>query len=157
MRKTIVTAVAAFALGGITTGVILAQAQPAGPPPDGPGGRFHGPGMMGGPGGPGAGMGPGMGPGMGGWGERMREHHARRMAMMRNFALIYRAEDRKLTPPDVQKIAEAFLLWNGNHTWKVLNVKPDGDVIGFDFGAADGTVIASYTMDPKNGHLQRRG
>jgi hypothetical protein len=89
-------------------------------------------------------------------GERMREHHARR-EMMRKFALVFRAEDRKLTPPDVQKIAEAFLLWNGNHTWKVLNVKQDGDAIGFDFGAADGTVIASFTMDPKNGHLQRNG
>ena len=36
------------------------------------------------------------------------------------FALIYRQQDRKLTPPDVQKIAEAFLLWHGNHTWKVV-------------------------------------
>jgi hypothetical protein len=94
---------------------------------------------------------------MGPWGARMGERHARRLEMMRNFALIHRAEDRKLTPPDVQKIAEAFLLWNGNHTWKVLNVKPDGDVIAFDLGAADGTVIASFTMDPKNGHLHRQG
>ena len=40
------------------------------------------------------------------------------------FALVYRQEDRKLTPPDVQKIAEAFLLWNGNHSWKVVDVAP---------------------------------
>jgi hypothetical protein len=155
MRKTIVTAVAAFALGGITTGVLLAQAQPAGPLPDGPGGRFRGPGMMG-PGGPAIGR-PWDGPGADRMGGERHERHARRMEMLRKFALVFRAEDRKLTPPDVQKIAEAFLLWNGNHTWKVLNVKPDGDVIGFDFGAADGTVIASFTMDPKNGRLQRHG
>ena len=35
-------------------------------------------------------------------------------------------------PPDVQKIAEAFLLWNGNHTWKVVDVAPTSDgAIGF--------------------------
>ena len=60
----------------------------------------------------------------------------------------------KLAPADlsvreVQKIAEAFLLWNGNHSWKVLNAKPDGDVIGFDLATADGSVIAHFTMDPK--------
>jgi hypothetical protein len=93
----------------------------------------------------------------GGWGGWMHEHHAHRMEMMRKFALVYRADDRKLTPPDVQKIAEAFLLWNGNHTWKVLNVKPNGDVIGFDLGAGDGSLIASFTMDPKTGHVDRKG
>jgi hypothetical protein len=146
MRNIIVTAVAAFVLGGVTTGVLLAQAQPAGPPPDGPGGP------------PGGFMrhGPGMGPDAP-WGGWMREHHAHRMGMMRKFALIYRTDDRKLTPPDVQKIAEAFLLWNGNHTWKVLNVKPAGDAIGFDLGAADGSVIASFTMDPKTAHVDRKG
>jgi|HubBroStandDraft_1064217.scaffolds.fasta_scaffold237957_1 hypothetical protein len=152
MRNTIVTAVAAFALGAITTGVILAHAQQAGPPQDVPPDRMmaHGPGM-----GP-RGMGPGMGgPGM--WGHWMHERQAHRMGMMRKFALIYRAEDRKLTPPDVQKIAEAFLLWNGNHTWKVINVKPAGDEIAFDLAAPDGSVIASFTMNPTNAHVSRKG
>ena len=76
--------------------------------------------------------------------------------MMRAFALIPLPEDRKLTPPDVQKIVEAFLLWNGNHTWKVLNVKPDGDAIAFDLATADGSVIAHYTMDPKTGRPTRK-
>jgi hypothetical protein len=146
MRNTIIAAVAAFVLGGATTGVLLAQAQPAPPPADAPGaqpGGFmrHGPG----------------GGRWGGWGGWMHEHHAHRMEMMRKFALVYRADDRKLTPQDVQKIAEAFLLWNGNHTWKVLNVKPNGDVIGFDLGAGDGWLIASFTMDPKTGHVDRKG
>jgi hypothetical protein len=105
---------------------------------------------MGGP--PGAG-GPWRGQGQ--WGDRMRERQANRAQMMRVFALVDRAEDRKLTPPDVQKIAEAFLLWNGNHTWKVINVKPEGDVIGFDLATAQSSVIAHFTMDPKTGRPTR--
>ena len=85
----------------------------------------------------------------------MHERQARRMEMMRVFALVDRAEDRKLTPPDVQKIAEAFLLWNGNHTWKVLDVKAEGDAIGFDLATGQGSVIAHFTMDPKTAHLAR--
>jgi hypothetical protein len=146
MNKTIVTAVAAFVMGSITTGVLLAQAQQAGAPPP----PVAGAPVAGGPPMPGR---PGMGPGQ--WGERMREHQARRHEMMRVFALIDRAEDRKLTPPDVQKIAEAFLLWNGNHTWKVTNVKQEGDLIGFDLATAESSVIAHFTMDPKTGRPAR--
>lgn len=147
MRKMIVTAVAAFVLGGATTGVLLAQAQPAPSPMDGERGGMtaRGAGMMD----------RDMGPGGDHWGERMREHHARRMEMMRTFALIHRADDLKLTPPDVQKIAEAFLLRNGNHSWKVLNVAAEGDAIGFDLATGDGSVIARFAMDPKTGHLTR--
>jgi hypothetical protein len=86
---------------------------------------------------------------------RMQQRGGQRMAMMRTFALIHRAEDRKLTPPDVQKIAEAFLLWNGNHTWKVLNVKPEGDAVGFDLATGDGSVIAHFTMDPTTARVTR--
>ncbi|MGA3003209.1 MAG: hypothetical protein ABSE20_15960 [Acetobacteraceae bacterium] len=153
MNKSVVTAaVAAFVLGAATTGVILASAQPA-PPPGAPPAADGGPMARGpwmGPRGP---MGGGMGPGH--WAMRMGEHHAHRMEMMRTFALIHRADDRKLTPPDVQKIVEAFLLWNGNHTWKVLDVKPEGDVIGFDLATGQGSVIAHFTMDPKTAHLTR--
>lgn len=152
MNKTIVAAVAAFVLGSITTGAFLAESQPAGPPGGlgGPPAADDGP-MRHGPMGPGWGMGPGGGP-LAGW---MRERQARRMELMRTFALIHRAEDRKLTPPDVQNIAEGFLLWNGNHSWKVLNAKPEGDVIGFDLATGDGSVIAHFTMDPKTAHLAR--
>ena len=146
MRKTIVTTIAAFLLGAISTGVVISCAQPA-PPPGPP------PGPDGAPMARGAWMGRGSGP----WADRMREHQARRMQIMGLFALLHRPEDRKLTPADVQKIAEAFLLWNGNHTWKVINVKPSGDVIGFDLATADGSVIASYTMDPKTGRQDRKG
>ena len=153
MHKSVVTAaLAAFVLGAATTGVILASAQPA-PPPGAPPAADGGP-MARGPWmGPRAAMGGSMGPGP--WAMRPGEHHGRRMEMLRTFALIHRADDRMLTPPDVQKIVEGFLLWNGNHTWKVLDMKAEGDVIGFDLATGQGSVIAHFTMDPKTAHLAR--
>jgi hypothetical protein len=77
---------------------------------------------------------------------------------MRNFALVYRQSDRQLAPADVQKIAEAFLLWNGNHTWKVANVAATADgPIGFDLTTPDGTVLAKFTMDPHTARIHRIG
>jgi hypothetical protein len=155
MNKSVVTAaLAAFVLGAATTGVILAAAQPLQSPPvmDG-GGMVRGPAM--------AQRGPMDGStesgrmGFDPWSMRMDGHHGGRMEMLRTFALIHRAEDRKLTPPDVQKIVEAFLLWNGNHTWKVLDVKTEGDAIGFDLATGQDSVIAHFTMDPKTAHLTR--
>jgi hypothetical protein len=73
-------------------------------------------------------------------------------------ALVWPQADRKLTPPDVQKIAEAFLLWNGNHSWKAVEVAPDGDqAIGFAFATPEGSVIARFKMDPHTGHITRTG
>ena len=48
-----------------------------------------------------------------GWMHRGHDWQQRGAMMQRprTFALVYPQEDRKLTPPDVQKIAEAFLLW----------------------------------------------
>ena len=61
-----------------------------------------------------------------------------------------------MTPADVQKIAEAFLLWNGNHTWKVIDVAPTPDgAIGFSLATQDGSVIAKFTMDPHSGRIRR--
>jgi hypothetical protein len=148
MRQTIIAAAAAFVIGGIATGAVLSQAQPAPPSP--------GPAAAGGP--------PALAhPWMGGWGhhpgpegEGAMMHH--RGEMMRAFALIYRHEDRQLAPADVQKIAEAFLLWNGNHTWKVIDVAPTADgPIGFSLATPDGGVIAKFTMDPHTGRIARAG
>ena len=77
---------------------------------------------------------------------------------MRAFALIYRQPDRGLAPADVQKIAEAFLLWNGNHSWKVTNVSATADgPIGFSLTTPEGSVIAKFTMDPHSGRIHRVG
>ena len=143
MRKTILTAATAFVIGGIATGAVLSQAQPAPPPAqqmEGAGPDHHW---------------------AGGWGH----HHGPRGEGWRHgergdrpFALVYRQKDRQLTPADVQKIAEAFLLWNGNHTWKVANVAADPDgVIGFSLTTQDGSEIAKFTMDPHSGRIQRVG
>ena len=144
MRKTILATVAVLAIGGGTAGVLIAQAQPAPSPQaaDAPTPPQH--------------------PHWMGWMHGGRDgrdgHGGPWAAMRRNFALVYRHEDRQLAPQDVQKIAEAFLLWNGNHTWKVANVKPASDgAIGFDLTTASGDVVASFTMDPHTARVTRTG
>jgi hypothetical protein len=147
MRQTVLAAAVAFVIGGIATGAVLSQAQPAPPPAqqlDGapPREGHHW---------------------MGGWGqhhpgpeggEAIMQHHRRG----RPFALIYRQPDRNLAPGDVQKIVEGFLLWNGNHTWKVTNVAAGADgAIGFDLATQEGSVIAKFTMDPHTGRIHREG
>jgi hypothetical protein len=137
MRKSILTALAVLAIGGAATGIVVAQAQPAPPAPD-----------EGGPP-PQRGM---------GWMHRGHEWQQRggMMQRLRAFALVYPQKDRKLTPPDVQKIAEAFLLWHGNHDWKVVNVAPTTDgPIGFALATQDGSVIARFTMDPHTAEVER--
>ena len=137
LRQTIVAAVAAFVIGGAATGAVLSQAQPVPPTPVAPAGQADGPPH---------------------W---MHEHHHGMMGIrgpmgLRKFALVYPAADRQLTPADVQKIAEAFLLWNGNHSWKVTNVVagPDG-AIAFSLATAEGSAVATFTMDPHTGRLAR--
>jgi hypothetical protein len=72
------------------------------------------------------------------------------------FALVYPQADRNLTGADVQKIAEAFLLFRGNHTWKVVEVAPAADgTIGFALATQEGSVIARFTMDPHTGRVTR--
>lgn len=166
MRRMLLTAAAAFLAGGISTGAMLSYAQPAPPPHGMPDGMMHGPG---GPGGPGNHPGP-MAEG------RPWMHGMHRMCAegwpdghpgpfaggpaegMRAFALVYRQADRALTPADVRTIAEAFLLWNGNHTWKVADAatRPDGR-IGFSLTTASGAVIATFAMDPHTARLTRTG
>ena len=144
MRKTILATVAVLAIGTGTAGVLIAEAQPA-PPPGPDAGAPPGPQHM------------GWMRRMHGWGEG-RWGEGRRPVEPGTFALVFRHEDRQLTPPDVQKIAEAFLLWRGNHTWKVVNVAaaPDGS-IGFSLATQEGSVIASFTMDPHSGRVTRTG
>jgi hypothetical protein len=147
MRQTLLAATAAFVIGGIATGAVLSQAQPTPPPvQEMDGGTMH------------AGANPDGHPGMGWRHHMMREGMRGRLHNLRTFALVYRQEDRNLAPADVQKIAEAFLLWNGNHTWKVSNVAPTADgPIGFSLTTPEGSVVGKFTMDPHNGRIQRVG
>jgi hypothetical protein len=160
MRKTILAAIAASALTGAAAGsfVQLASAQqtPSGPPAAAPSGET----MEQNPG-------PGWRRGMH-WRQRMREMGMREPGMgeMRHgrfaghgtFALFYQQADRQLSAADVQKIAEAFLLWHGNHSWKVVDVAESPDnTVGFGYAASDGTVIAKFAMDRKTGRITRVG
>jgi len=138
MHRILLTAATAFVVGGAATGAVLSQAQPAPPPGPGPAAQ-----LMNGP--------PPHREMMTGW--RHGLGHARR-----DFALIYRHSDRQLAPADVQKIAEGFLLWNGNHNWKVIDVAPTADgPIGFSLATPEGSVIAKFTMDPHSGKIARIG
>ncbi len=131
--------------------MVLAQEAPAGPPPGAGPDMPPPPGMPGRPG-PG-GM---RGPMPGGWHGAMHGGPMWQRAAM--FGLFFHPDDKQLTTADVQKIAEAFLLWQGNRDWKVTQVAagPDGR-IGFAFATADGGVIARFTMDSKTGRLARVG
>lgn len=142
MRKSVMAAAVVILTAGATAGGLVANAQNAPPPgtsqetsapPE------HRPGWM------------------------RHEHHrwhereGRGPVNPGTFALVYRQADRKLTPSDVQKIAEAFLLWNGNHDWKIVQVAPaSGDQIGFAVATADnGPVIARFTMNAHTGRVTR--
>jgi hypothetical protein len=89
----------------------------------------------------------------------MRHHgHGDRLIDPSAFSLLHRPADRGLSAADVQKIAEAFLLWQGNHTWKITNVAPAGDnLIGFAITTAEGSVVARFTMDQHTGKVTRTG
>jgi hypothetical protein len=157
MRKIILAGVAAVVVIGAGAGVAVNRAGAASdpgalllalndPPPPGPGAEAPPP-----PGMPGMPGHPGHGPGWMRGGE-----HA--MARHNLFALFYRPEDKHLTTADVQKIAEGFLLWNGNRDWKVTQVAAGSDgKIDFAFSTADGGVIARFAMDSKTGRIQRLG
>jgi len=136
MRQTLLAAATAFVVGGVATGAMLSQAQPAPPAIDQPGPDRAGP----------------MRHWMG-WG-----HHRHPGQGLRSFGLIYRQPDRQLAPADVQKIAEAFLLWNGNHTWKVTDVAATADgPIAFSLTTPEGSVVAKFSMDPHTGQITRLG
>ena len=94
---------------------------------------------------------PGRGEMMGGGGMMGRRMHD----MMRSFALIYPAPDRALSGPDVQRIAEGFLLFNGNHTWKVTEVAEEPDRVTFALATSDGIAIAHFAMNRHTGRPER--
>ncbi|MGC8475847.1 MAG: hypothetical protein ACP5NP_05785 [Acetobacteraceae bacterium] len=141
MRKSLIAATAALALAAC--GAAMPPALAAPPPPPGP---------MGGP--------PHPPPWAQHWGRPgMWGHHPhRRLIAPGTFALMFHPKDRKLTPTDVDAIATGFLRWNGNHSWKVIDVKATDDAhIGFAYATADGGVIARFTINRHTGRIRRVG
>jgi hypothetical protein len=139
MRNILLAAAAAFVIGGATVGSMMSYAQPAQPP-------LHGPAAMGSDGWRQHGPMP--------WMHRPWPGH--RLIAPGSLALIYHHPDRNLTPADVQTIAQAFLVWNGNHQWKVVDVKQaSGGAIDFALATAQNAVIARFAMNPHTGDLTR--
>ena len=73
------------------------------------------------------------------------------------FDLVYAAPDRALTQADVQKIAQAYLLWHGNHEWQVVNLATDGDSVTFAIATGQKAVVATFAMDRHTGAVVRTG
>ena len=147
MRKpAILAAAAVLALAAGTSGALVARAAPPPPPPGAPGGGpvwHHGPhhGAWGPHGGPGWGM-----------------MHHRPLITPGTFALLYHPKNRDITPADATAIATGFLRWNGNHSWKVTDVKAAGDGhIGFAYATPNGDVIARFTINTRTGRIRRVG
>ncbi len=85
-------------------------------------------------------------------------HHSPSPGAWRAVAgLLPTAPDRQLSPADVQKIAEAYLLWHGNHDWRVTNLATDGDRVTFAVATAQNAVVATFAMDRHTGALTRTG
>jgi hypothetical protein len=72
-----------------------------------------------------------------------------------DLGLVYTAPDRKLTAGDVQKIAEAFLLWHGNHGWRVTSLTDDADRVSFAIATEQNAVVATFSMNRHTGALTR--
>lgn len=84
-------------------------------------------------------------------------HHHRGPHGSGLMGLVHPADDRALSADDVRKIAEAFLLWNGNRSWKVVDVgQTPNKAVAFAFATTEGSVIARFTMDPKTGRVTRQ-
>jgi hypothetical protein len=102
---------------------------------------------------------PARGPADGGhWAGPWTERHALHaiFAWRNTWGLFHRPTDLGLSPSDVQTIAEAILLRNGQHDWKVGEVTPNADhTVSFAFVTAHGDVIARFTMDTSNGRITR--
>ncbi len=150
MRQTILAAAAALVLGSAGTAAVLQRADAQTPPPPAPATTLDQ--VTAPPAGPPRPM---AGP--------MPMMH--RMMMMRRWAertrlqtLFFTPTDRHLTPADVQTIAEGFLLWHGNHDWKVTDVAQNSDgTIGFSLASKSGDVIARFSMDSHTGRVSRVG
>jgi hypothetical protein len=149
---TVLAAAAALAIaGGSAGGALVAHAAPPPPPPGGPGGPPP-PGPHGGPA-----WAHWMHHGPGHWGPGPWHHH-KPLITPGTFALLFHPANRDLTTADAQAIATGFLRWNGNHTWKVVDVKQMSDgKIGFSYATPDNSVIASFTINSRTGRIRRVG
>ena len=138
---------AALAALALSTWIAPAMAQqpPAAPPgQEMPRGALGG--AMGGP----------MGGQMGGHGGMHHGHHHGHRGPF--GGLFFQREDKALTAPEVQKIAEAFLLFQGERSWRVSEVKEAANnTVEFAVTTPEGGVVARFSVDRKTGRPRRIG
>jgi hypothetical protein len=78
--------------------------------------------------------------------------------MEQTWGLFFNQPDKNLSNSDVQVLAEAILLWHGNHDWKVVDVADAADgQATFAYATADGSVIARFEIDRHSGRMMRIG
>jgi hypothetical protein len=86
------------------------------------------------------------------------ERRNRRVVWSRNWGLFYPQAEKNLSVADVQTLAQALLLRDGNHTWKVANIAQNqDDTVSFTFTSGNGDIIARFAMDTHTGRLRRLG
>jgi hypothetical protein len=156
MRKTVIAA-AALALAGAAGGTAaLAQSAPQAPAPgtetqseatSQPGAQPRGPHEA----------------RMGWWHHHLGEHGSGERGRAVPFApgtfgLFAPRTDKHLSPADVQEIAQAILLWNGNHDWKVAQVQPgENHQVTFAYVTQDGATVAKFAINQDTGRITRVG
>lgn len=86
-------------------------------------------------------------------------HHGAHMHGSRGLGgLFFQREDKALTTADVQKIAEAFLLWHGERNWRITEAKEAANnTVEFAVATAEGSVVARVSVDRKTGRPRRIG
>ena len=155
MRKTVIAAALALA-GAAGAGAALAQSAPQAPAPGTetqsdaaaqPGAQPRGPHEM----------------RMGWWHHHQDGHGFGERGRAVPFApgtfgLFAPQADKHLSPADVQEIAQAILLWNGNHDWKVAQVQPgENHQVTFAYVTQDGATVAKFAINQDTGRITRLG
>ncbi len=94
-----------------------------------------------------------------GWWHRHHGERGREMPFApATFGLFAPQTDKHLSPADVQEIAQAILLWNGNHDWKVAQVQPgENHQVTFAYVTQDGATVAKFAINQDTGRIMRVG
>ena len=54
-----------------------------------------------------------------------------------------------------RKLLKRFLICNGNHSWRVIEVNEEPNRVSFALATPDGVAIAHFTMDRHSGRPER--
>jgi hypothetical protein len=67
-------------------------------------------------------------------------------------------QDKALTPDEVRRIAEGFLLFLGERDWRVVDVAEGTDnTVTFGVAPREGVAFMRFAMDRRTGRVRRIG